>query len=331
MATIRDIAKQAGVSIATVSRALNNRVLVADETYQRIMSVMKQLEYEFTVKPQGSVTDNRLIITTCTDIDMLLTLQRMAAKVGYDVAAVPIGGTNDSQGYALQTINGLIKRYGNQFAGFILASIMLQPIPDLLQLLSGYPVVQMNMALDLPNMYLVQSDVEAAAHQLVCHMAAKGRKRIGLLTNDALCVHNLLWKRVLRGYRNGMMELGLEPQVYSLPISFEELVVLLKPLLTSKERPDAIISMGPDSTMACLELIRVRDIRIPEELMLADIGMGMSFLANKDDLTVIDMFDAEQLGVEAVRLLHEACSQPIYGNKTVSIPANITYRTSTGD
>ena len=45
MATIKDIAKRAGVSTSTVSNILNNKVTVGEETYQAVMGAMKELNY----------------------------------------------------------------------------------------------------------------------------------------------------------------------------------------------------------------------------------------------------------------------------------------------
>jgi DNA-binding LacI/PurR family transcriptional regulator len=56
LATIRDVAKKANVSISTVSRVLNGHKMISDETRQKVLKTVEELNY--TPKPRGRRVDS---------------------------------------------------------------------------------------------------------------------------------------------------------------------------------------------------------------------------------------------------------------------------------
>ena len=92
MATIKDIAQKAGVSIGTVDRVLHNRGMVNEQTKQRILAVIKELDYHPNQAAQGlagmSKDKARTMLQELTEIGLLV--QVLVPKIGLEIYLQPL-------------------------------------------------------------------------------------------------------------------------------------------------------------------------------------------------------------------------------------------------
>ncbi len=315
MATIRDIAKKSGVSIATVSRALNNRYLVADDTYQRVLAAAQEVGYDFCVKQSIRNQSNGLVVALISQQDTNLALQKEAAALGYDLVCVPIGTNADTQLLTEHTLELLQRTCGN-IVGFVL-SMMTAPLADsLLQLLQQYPVVQLNQELPLHHKYLVQYNVDTPVVNLIQQLHSKGYRRIALMSNDKMCELNILWKKIRWGYIAAMYDLGLTPELHSISLTQEEAQQQIAPLLQDSSRPEAIIAMNGDIDLACTIVALEMGLHIPNQLQLASIGIASS---PGFRTPTIDIDDPSRLAHEAIYLLDEIYNGRITDNRQIQL------------
>ena len=156
---IYDIAKEAGVSIATVSRVLNNKGTVSAATRARVEAILKQNNYTPSAIARGMVSKSmRTVAVLTVDIRVphyartAYTIEREFSRRGYEVILCNTGGDRAETLRYLQAVNQ------KQVDGIVLVGSVFDTIcqgAEMEKLLSGVPVVLANGKLDLPNAYSV--------------------------------------------------------------------------------------------------------------------------------------------------------------------------------
>ena len=156
---IYDIAKEAGVSIATVSRVLNNKGTVSAATRARVEAILKQNNYTPSAIARGMVSKSmRTVAVLTVDIRVphyartAYTIEREFSRRGYEVILCNTGGDRAETLRYLQAVNQ------KQVDGIVLVGSVFDTIcqgTEMEKLLTGVPVVLANGKLDLPNAYSV--------------------------------------------------------------------------------------------------------------------------------------------------------------------------------
>ena len=179
---IYDIAKEAGVSIATVSRVLNNKGTVSAATRARVEAILKQNNYTPSAIARGMVSKSmRTVAVLTVDIRVphyartAYTIEREFSRRGYEVILCNTGGDRAETLRYLQAVNQ------KQVDGIVLVGSVFDTIcqgTEMEKLLTGVPVVLANGKLDLPNAYSVTVDDKYGVSLAVEHLVARGRKSI---------------------------------------------------------------------------------------------------------------------------------------------------------
>ncbi len=206
---IYDIAKEAGVSISTVSRVLNNKNVTA-ENLQKIEAVMHKYNYKPNAVARGLVRKSmKTVGILSVDIRVphyagtTYIIEQEFSKAGYNVIVCNTGGSMEKnrryiRSLADKQVDGIL------FVGSIFNKI--QNEPDILDVLRDVPVVLTNGRLELPRAYSVAVNDELGIRLAVDHLAEKGHRNIVYvkdLDTESAC-------RKESGYRSAMRERGLE-------------------------------------------------------------------------------------------------------------------------
>jgi LacI family transcriptional regulator len=204
MATISDVATRAGVSVATVSRALNGKPTVHPELAERVRTAAEELGYH----PNGLARSLRMQRTAVLGLvisDVSNPFFTSVARGFEDVA-----GTG---GYSVVLCNSdenldKERRYLDVAVQERMAGVLLSPtsaatsVEPLLR--RGTPVVAVDRPLDGVDQVLV--DTRRAAAEAIAHLARAGYRRIGCVTGPA-GVRTA--EDRLAGYRDGLAAAGL--------------------------------------------------------------------------------------------------------------------------
>ncbi|SKA97111.1 transcriptional regulator, LacI family [Gemmiger formicilis] len=288
---IYDIAKEAGVSIATVSRVLNNKGTVSAATRARVEAILKQNNYTPSAIARGMVSKSmRTVAVLTVDIRVphyartAYTIEREFSRRGYEVILCNTGGDRAETLRYLQAVNQ------KQVDGIVLVGSVFDTIcqgAEMEKLLSGVPVVLANGKLDLPNAYSVTVDDKYGVSLAVEHLVARGRKNIYYIkdrdTDSA--------KSKRDGFLEAMRRNGLE---------FADHVLEAGETLASG------IVCGEDLTAAgALKALLRAGLRVPEQV--AVVGFNNSDYAHLCEpvLTSIDN-KPEQVALLCVQLLESS-------------------------
>ncbi|WP_179232936.1 LacI family DNA-binding transcriptional regulator [Paenibacillus rigui] len=210
MVTIKDIAKQIGVSVSTVSRALNNHPDIKPETKREVLEAMERLQYTPNALARSLINKKSytvgLMIPDITDPFFAAIadgVEEILSDSGYQVV---YGNTTHKQEKEIRFLNSVIER---KMDGIIATpDVMSEEIVDMLERLQ-IPVVLLRRrppeGLKIP---VVDVDHYQGACSAVQYLLSLGHSRIGFL---GLPPYSFTGQERFRGYIDTLAAHGLEP------------------------------------------------------------------------------------------------------------------------
>ncbi|HEY8362023.1 MAG TPA: LacI family DNA-binding transcriptional regulator [Tissierellaceae bacterium] len=207
--TIKDIAKLANVSIATVSRVINNKPGgVSEETRKRILELVKELGYQPNAIARSLVTKKTktigLIIPDISNPffpDIARGVEDGAYMYGYNVF---LCNTDDNLAKESEYINALKEKYVD---GIIFTSSSIPKHEHMVALIkSGIPVVIIDRRIDFEDVYGVFVDNYEGGYIATKYLIDLGHRRIACIAGP---LHTTTAKDRLEGYKKALMESGI--------------------------------------------------------------------------------------------------------------------------
>lgn len=301
---IYDIAAEAGVSISTVSRVLNNRGRVKKETQEKIEAVLQKYDYQPSAVARGLVTKSMRTIGILTvDIRVMhyanttYILEQQLSRLGYNVMVCNTGGLMHEN---LRYLRMMVEK---QVDGLILVGSVFEELAQStegLEYLRHMPVVLSNGSLSLENAYSVLVDDPLGTALSVRHLAQKGRKDLYYVQD--MDTHSA--RRKVEGFLRGMAECGLpaEGRVLRCEHGLEGGIAFGRSLAHSGKRCTGLV-FGEDLTaIGAMKGLQHAGLRIPEDV--AVVGFNDSAYARlcTPELTSIDN-KYQLVGEYSVKLL----------------------------
>lgn len=304
--TIRDVAQRAGVSVTTVSRALNGTGPVSDETRQRVEAASAALRY----MPHGTA---RSLITRRTEVfgvvlpdlfgeffsEVIRGMDPLAQQSGYHLL---LSSSHAEQGeieFALGAmrgrVDGLVVMSPNASARALAASLP-----------ADVPVVLLNCDAAGENFHAINVDNFGGAREMVRHLVGLGHRRIGMVRGVE---GNFDARERVRGYRAALAEAGLEGADgrWEAQGDFTEAggYRAALELIRRDDAPTAVFCANDSMAVGAMSALRESDVRVPEDVAVAgfdDIPIGRYLSPSLSSVRV----DVNRLGARAVELLCHA-------------------------
>jgi len=316
MASILDVAKEAGVSTATVSRVLNGSYSVTQEKRERVMAAVEKVGYVAPERRQGSRDDpegpgwvqqgeKNVLLAVCSDFisPILHAFQSTAAPMGYRVCMVHYENPRE-----FDNLTGLISAISPALAGILLLNCA-DNSPRFQELVSAYPLVQIGEPIlqDKPNR-VVYSDEIKMAEDATDYLLAHGCKRIGMLTPAPAANVSLFQKKKrLNGYYLSLMNHGLpvdDSLVEFVDVSIDDGYEGAKRLLAAHPDLDAIIGSTDVIAQGAVYAIR-RAGKTTEDVMVFSMDNNEVWDFTHVNFPYIDPHH-DEMGSTAVHILHAA-------------------------
>lgn len=325
--TLQEIADYAHVSIATVSRMMNNPKSVRESTRKKITTAMNELGFtKSSINILDSQSPNIIIIVqgfnNIFDMELINSTLETAYSYNYNVLVVATKNnytTYDDFERLFQTIS---------VAGIILHTGIVDPeLTKELQL--HYPVVMCsNYVEDLDISYVGIDDIQAAKTATE-YLISSGHKKIALINCNPAFLYS---RRREAGYRQALEKAGLtvdpswilslQTPSYSLALSFA------KQLLNSLQRPDAIFACSDIYGIAALNAALQLGLRVPEDVSIISFDNTSIAGMTTPSLTTVAQPIA-QLGARACELLIERINNNSSINQHIILDAELIIRNST--
>jgi DNA-binding LacI/PurR family transcriptional regulator len=278
-AGIRDVARMAGVSVATVSLALNGQPGMAEQTRQRVKQVAQQLGYRANPQAQalrrGRTTTYGFVVRNFSNpffLGLLGGAQQVAAEAGATVLVL------DSRYSLAQERRHIQEMAAQRLAGLAIAPVGSGESVRLWQeLRPGAPTVAVNAALeDFTGISRVCPDNAAAVELPMRRLAELGHSRVAFLSAPRRLMAD---PDRLRHFRRLARLLGLRGQVMYSPLTIADVQRATVALLSGRNPPTAIVTNSDYTAHAVYKAAR--------ELGLA-IGPGVSVVGH-DDLATSEL------------------------------------------
>ena len=301
-ATIVDIAAASGVSVTTVSRILNDKPDVAEETRTRVLRVMDEIGFA----PQSAWRQIRSGRSGLIGVHVPQDFNPPNLHVVMSAAL----GVEDA-GYSINVITrtlsdtellGLFR--GREVDGIILLEILADdPRPEVLRD-HGYPFVMVGHRRDNTGLSYVDVDIDHGVELAIEHLIALGHRAIAFLTLDPVAQGKrygyATW--ALQAYERACRRHGLT----SLPclggLTRDEMSAAAGVMLDSHSEVTAFVAPQETSVAGVLRAVQARGMRIPEDISLVAVaGEAASELATPPLTTIT--FPADELGSAAARML----------------------------
>lgn len=264
--TIRDVARAAGVSVATVSRALNGHGNVTPETRDRILAAAAELRFTPSSAARSLITRrNQAVGAVLPDLhgEYFSELIR-----GIDLAARSHGLhllVSSSHGNAAEAAAAV-----NAMRGRVDGMLLLWPSVDAgalgRELSSGLPVVLVNTHIEDAAVPTLAVDNFGGAVKMVRHLAGLGHRDIAFITGPD---NNYEAQERLRGCRSAAQDLGVKLQV--LPGDFNEASGWSAghEIAQRGQRPTAVFAGNDMMAIGCLSALADAGLRVPQDVSLA--------------------------------------------------------------
>ncbi|MDR2795259.1 MAG: LacI family transcriptional regulator [Spirochaetaceae bacterium] len=290
---IYDIAEEAKVSISTVSRVLNNKDRVTDETRGKIQAVLDKYNYTPNAIARGLVAKTmKTIAILSVDIRVphysrtAFTIEREFSKRSYNVIVCNTGGElEETRRYARAIAH-------RQVDGVVLVGSVFNDLcgdTEVSAALRGLPLVTANGQVDIPNAYSVLIDDYAGAELAVKHMAARGRQRDGIVYLKDLNTGSAKMK--WNGFAGALERMGVDnakDRVFSTSYGLEGGAAAVNEILRLNPRPSAIVCGEDLTAIGVMKGLAARGIRVPDDIAVSGYNNSEYSLLCSPELTSVD-------------------------------------------
>ncbi|MHB8626990.1 MAG: LacI family DNA-binding transcriptional regulator [Aggregatilineales bacterium] len=332
--TITDVAKAAGVSVPTVSRILNNKEYVAEETRDRVNEAIKQLGYVPHIHAQrlrGGASRTLALHYPVESPDLLSGV----VEIPYITGAAAAAGR---QGYFLNflvsqlTPDTLLNMYrSSQVDGMILLQVSLDDWRVNLLRENDYPFVMIGRCADLADLSFIDLDFETAMLSAFDHLVALGHREIGFLTYPQSWRATKLGPAVrsLEGYEHALHKYRLRAHYREIGLhGVEDGFAATHELLEENPQITAIITTNHLTAAGSIKALTQRGYRVPEDLSVIAIGFGEFANGITPSLTALE-WSSYEVSYQATLMMTDMLRQKQLPAQQILVPPKLVIREST--
>ncbi len=298
--TIQDVAKASGVSVSTVSRVLNGKVDVADETQARIVGVIANLGYTSNLAARSMRSHKKNLIGLVVpdigfpySIEIMKGINQAIAESTYDLLVYTTGDVQKSE--AASHEQHYVSLLNNSLTDGVI--IVASAASDFI---TNAPIVAVDPHALKPNYPSVQGTNYHGTLDIMDYLLGLGHRHIGFICGRPEI--NSAGRR-LQGYRDALIRAGVEvdeslivPGDFTTPSGRERGLQLL----SMPNPPTAIFAANDQSAIGVFQAAEERGLRVPQDLSI--VGFDNITEAKYLGLTTIDQRLAE-MGYVAVHML----------------------------
>jgi LacI family transcriptional regulator len=333
--TIADVAKAAGVSVPTVSRILNNKEYVADETRDRVNRAIKELGYVPHMQARQLRGAASRTLALHHPIESPHDLSSVIETSYFTGAAEASSEKEYFINFLVSqlTPEALLNMYrSNQIDGIILLQVRMEDWRINLLRENNYPFVMIGRCADLEGLNYIDLDFENAMLLAFDHLVELGHQNIGVLT------YPQSWRktgigpavRTLDGYTRALNKYDLRSCYREIGLnSVEEGFEGTNDLLQENPELTAVITVSHLTAAGSIKALALRGRRVPQDCSVMAIGFGGNF-ANvvTPSLTTLE-WSPYEISYQATTLMTEILAHDQLRAQQILVPPKLVMREST--
>jgi len=327
--TIVDIAKASGVSTATVSRILNNKPDVADETRQRVLQLMDEQRFTPQLAWQQLRSGKSHFIALHYPQDFNPPEQNIITSAAMSC---------EDAGYSLNLIvnslsdNELLSIFrSGQADGIILMEILTHDRRVQLLQEHNLPFVMIGRCADNTGLSYVDIDIEKGVADAIQYLHALGHREIGFITLAPVLQEKeygyATW--ALQGYQKACQQFGLPILWRTVNLKNDNTASVVLNLLKDHPGMTAIVVPQEIGVPGILKAVQLKGLHIPKDISIIGLFNDLMSELITPPLSTIS-FPAHDMGYQAARILIGHMTGELSGPQQVLLRPELNIRHSTG-
>lgn len=326
--TIRDVAREAGVSVATVSRYLNSTGYISVETEKKLQEVMNRLDYKPNEIARGLAKQKTntiaLIIPDITNPffpDLVIAIEQVAKSKGYNIILV------NTQEEELQH-NSFWRSFQNRYIdGFILASFQFdqQALKDLESL--HIPFIRIDRAAFTDSGNSIGIDNYRGARLAVEHLKEIGCQKLAHVSGPQSLLPSI---ERMRGFSDTLDQLypGQEPLIYEGDFTLESGKALTEQIMREHGQVDGIFFANDLMAVGAIKALKALQIPVPQDIALIGFdGIKLTEMVEPEISTIVQPI--HDIGVTATNKLISLIENHTDGSINHELEVTLAKREST--
>lgn len=339
MTTIKDVAKAAGVSVAMVSKALNNYPDVSDKTREKVKQTAEKMNYSPNIVAKNLSSKNQRTIAIITSgflrsesldnsnsFDLLKGVYQATEEDNYELAM-----------YFTETEKQQVKDYAKfcrerNIRGVVLSGIRLDDPYFNALLDTNIPCVLIDVKVPMENKLIgsVSIDNVEASYEMARHVISMGHKNIAVLTGEGEADVN---GQRLKGIYKAAAEnqISIEDKLINGDFKEKSAYKNVKKYFNNHKNnlPTAIISFSDIMALGALKAINENGLSVPDDISLTGFdGLKIIEYTNPSITTVKQPF--QEMGYEAAKLV-QRIMEGKEGKNEVIVPYEMVWNDSVKD
>lgn len=303
MANIQQVAKQAGVSVATVSRVLNEQGAVTAKTRIKVEVAIKQLNYEPNMLGRNlRNAESRILLILIPKIsnpfysEIINGIETAALSHNYNILLSETDSNPDRE----EIYFDLVRK---KMADGIISMDPAVNVASLTKLAESHAIIQCSEYTVESGIPYVTIDNEEAAYRAVKHLIKLGHEKIALINSD----ETFLYARQRQlGYQRALDEHGISVSdnytYYTQQIGFEYGQQAMRKIIALKDRPTAVFAVSDMLAIGALKEINNHGLNVPDDIAI--VGFDKIDFSNMTHPTLTTVAQPmHQMGTIAAKML----------------------------
>ncbi|MFC6222612.1 LacI family DNA-binding transcriptional regulator [Hymenobacter artigasi] len=302
--SMADLARELGVSMTTISRALSDHHSIGPATKQAVLKLAKKLNYQ----PNRMASSLRKGTSTLLGVivphiegrffaSVVHGIETAASKAGYSVIICQSSEDVAQERKNLETL------LSAQVAGILVSvsrtTLDLRHFDKVLR--RGVPLVFFDRLLEGESVNAVVLNDQDGALQATRHLLEQGCRRVAHLAGPQ---HINIYRNRRQGYLDALQSHGLAPDqslIIACDMTLEGGRACMQTLLSLSTPPDAVFAAGDSAILGALQVLKSRGLRVPQDVALAGFSNEDLTMVAEPNLTSVDQ-RCEEMGQAAFRL-----------------------------
>lgn len=329
--TIKDIARELGISPSTVSRALKDHPDISARTKRKV----NELAQKYAYKPNAvalSLLQSKTNVIGVVIPEMvhfffssvISGIEEVAFKAGYQVMVCQ---SNESYTREIDSVNALV---ASRVDGLLIS--ISKETEDYAHLVDldkrGIPIVFFDRVCDEIQTHKVIIDDEEGAFKATEHLLQQGRRKVAHLAGP---LNLLIGQNRLKGYKSALAKYGVpfDDRLVIQCDTFEKAIKDTPGLLQDYPDLDAVFAVNDETAAGCLREVKRAGYRVPADISIIGFTNGRISSITDPQLSTVDQHGFE-MGQEACRLLLKRFTTKFedYLPETSIIPSSLVVRES---
>lgn len=312
---MKDLAKITGLSLATISRVFNGSDLVTDKTRALVLEAANSLNYRpnkmaAALRSGKSKTIGVVVPVISRDVFVVAikSIEEVLRKAGYNIIICQSHESYEKEKDILENlkqlrVDGVIISLSNETS-------KIGHLRDLMD--SEIPMVLFDRKIEMGEFNSIVIDNYNGAYQATSHLIEQGcQKIIHLAGKDTVSI----FSERRSGFEAALHQHGLPILPHSsIPFNDDDPndIEILRSLLRSDDRPDAIFANGDIAALVALNLLTELEIKVPKEVAVIGFGNNLFCSYLQPSLSSVSQ-SSEEVGRMAAELLLRQLQHPNAG------------------